>query len=89
MTPRELEELRAFIDKNLARGFTQPVKSRMVSPVLFLEKKDGSLRLCVDYHMLNAICVENVYPLLLMKDMLNHIAKGKLLPKLNLREAYY
>lgn len=49
MTPSELEELRASIDKNLARGFIQQVKSCIVAPVLFREKKDGSLRLCIDY----------------------------------------
>lgn len=45
MTPRELEELRAFIDKNLAKGFMQQAKSCIVAPVLFWEKKDGSLTL--------------------------------------------
>lgn len=47
MTPSELEELRWYIDKNLARGFIQPSRSHMVVPVLFREKKDGALHLCV------------------------------------------
>lgn len=49
MTPRELEELKAFIDKNLASGFIQQAKSCIVAPILFQEKKDGSLKLCIDY----------------------------------------
>lgn len=89
MTHQELEELQIFLDKNLARGFIQPVKSSMAAPVLFREKKDGSLRLCIDYCRLNVICMENVYPLPVMKDMLGHLAKGKLFTKLDLREAYY
>lgn len=49
MTPRDLKELRDFIDKNLARGFIQAAKSHVAALVLFKEKKDGSLRLCVDF----------------------------------------
>lgn len=61
----------SFIDKNLARGFIQPSRSQVAALVLFREKKDGSLCLCVDYHGLNAVCMENVYPLPLIKDMLS------------------
>lgn len=89
MTPRELEELRVLIDKKLARGFIQLVKSHMAAPILFHKKKDGSLRLCVDYCGLSAICMENVYPLPLVKDMLIHLAKGKIFTKLDLTESYY
>lgn len=89
MTPRELEELMAFTDKNLTRGFIQPAKLWMAVHMVFREKKDGSLRLCVDYWGLNAIYIENVYPLPLMKDMLSFFAKGKYFIKLDLREAYY
>lgn len=89
MIPRELDELWPFIDKNLAQSFIQPVKSCMAIPVLFQEKKDGSLHLCMDYHGLNDICMENIYPLPLMKDMLAHLAKGRIFIKLDLREIYY
>lgn len=89
MTPREMEELRSFLDKNLARGFTQPAKSRMTTTVLFKEKKDGSLGLCEDFQGINGVCVENMYPLLLMKDMLGYPATGRVFTKVDLREAYY
>lgn len=78
MTLRELGELQTFIDKNLERRFMQPAQSRVAATVLFQEKEDESLHLCVDYRGLNAVCMENVYPLLLMKDMLAHLAKGKI-----------
>lgn len=66
------------------RGFIQPAKLRMAAPMLFKEK-GGSLRLCIDYRGLNCICVENMYSLLLMRDMLGYLAKGKIFTKLDLR----
>lgn len=64
----------------------------MEAPVLFWEKKDGTLQLCpcIEGSMkCVCVCVKNVYPLPLMKDMLAHLAKGKIFTKLELREAYY
>jgi hypothetical protein len=49
----ELEILRKFIDENLAMGFIQPTRSSHGAPILFIKKKDGSLRLCVDFRGLN------------------------------------
>lgn len=60
MMPSEMEELRKFIGKYLVRGFIQPAKSRIAAPGLF-KKKDGSLRMCVNYRGINAICVKNMY----------------------------
>lgn len=88
MTPREMEELQGFIEKNLASGFIQAAKSKMVAPMLFKEKKHGSLRLCVDYRGLNCICAQNMYPFPLMWDMLGYLSKEMIFSKLDLREAY-
>ena len=49
LSPVELEALRTFIDENLHFGFIRPTSSSHAAPVLFIKKKDGSLRLCVDY----------------------------------------
>ncbi|KAK9395824.1 retrotransposon-derived protein PEG10 [Crotalus adamanteus] len=89
MSPLEMEEMQRYVNKNLARGFIERAKSSVGAPVLFKEKKDGSLRLCVDYKGLNAVSVENKYPLPLLKDLLTHLAKGSVFTKLDLREAYY
>ncbi|KAK9412177.1 hypothetical protein NXF25_003352 [Crotalus adamanteus] len=89
MTFAELQEMRKYLDKNLARGFIEPAHSRIAAPVIFQGKKDGGLRLCVDFWGLNAVCIEQVYPLPLMKDLLTHLAAGKIFTKLDLREAYY
>lgn len=89
MTPRELEELCCFIDKNLKQVFFPMAQPRVAAPVLFCDKNDGSLCLSVHHRELNTMCVENVYPLPLMKDMLAHLAKEKTFTKLELQEAYY
>lgn len=57
--------------------------------MLFKEKKNGLMRLCVDFRGIKTVCVENTYPLSLMKDMLSHLEKGKVFTKLDLREAFY
>ena len=89
MSPREMRELRDFLDKNLQRGFIRPTTSHMAAPVLFVKKKDGTLRLCTDYRGLNAISTSNAYPLPLIKDLLAQAGKGKIFTKLDIREAYY
>lgn len=89
LIPREMEEVRDFRAKKLARGFIQPAKSQVAALVLFKEKKDRLLRLCMDFCGINGVCVENIYPVPLMKDMLGNISKGKIFTKLDLGEAYY
>lgn len=56
---------------------------------MLFREKDVSLHVCVDYRGLNTVCMENVYPLPLMKDMLAHLSKGKIFSKLHLQEVYY
>ncbi|KAJ1044694.1 hypothetical protein NDA10_001321 [Ustilago hordei] len=53
--PKEMAELRKYLDENLAKGFIHPSKSLARPPVLFVPKKDGGLRLCMDYCSLNEI----------------------------------
>jgi len=65
----ELEVLQKFLEENLARGWIRPSESPAVSPVIFIPKKDRSLRLCVDYQGLNKITVKNRYPLPLISEI--------------------
>lgn len=81
--------MRHNIKKNLARGFIQPARFRIAAPVLFRSKKDVGLCLCVDFCRINGVCVEHIYPLSLMKDMLTRLAEGRIFTKQDLREVYY
>jgi hypothetical protein len=62
-----------FIKENLAKGYIVPSKLPMASPVFFVKKKDGKLRLIQDYHKLNAITILNCYPLPLATDIINKL----------------
>ncbi|KAJ1596274.1 hypothetical protein NDA14_002670 [Ustilago hordei] len=86
--PKEMSELRRYLDENLEKGFIRPSKSPAQSPVLFVPKKDGGLRLCVDYRGLNEITVKNRAPLPLIKEQLFLLRKARIYTKLDLRAAY-
>ncbi|UTT90604.1 hypothetical protein NDA17_003647 [Ustilago hordei] len=86
--PKEMSELRRYLDENLEKGFIRPSKSPARSPVLFVPKKDGGLRLCVDYRGLNEITVKNKAPLPLIEEQLFLLRKARIYTKLDLRAAY-
>jgi hypothetical protein len=67
----ELQALCDYLTENLTKGFIQHSKSPAGAPILFVKKKDGSLRLCVDYHGLNKITKKNRYPLPLISGLLD------------------
>jgi len=71
LSPVELSALWTFIDENLNTGFIHPTTSSHAAPVLFVKKKDGSLRLCVDFRGLNKITKKDSYPLPLISDLLD------------------
>jgi len=72
----------------LERGWIHPSKSPFGSPILFVKKPDGSLRLCVDYRRLNAMTVKNRYPLPLISELIDRIKNAKYYMKLDLRGAF-
>ena len=69
-------------------GRIQPSKSPMASPVFFVKKKDGSLRLVQDYRKLNDMTIKNSYPLPLISDIINKLKKAKYFTKLDVRWGY-
>ena len=85
----ELQTLREFIDENLAIGFIRPTRSPCGAPVLFIKKKDGSLRLCVDFRGLNKITKKDRYPIPLIADLLDAPKKARIYTKIDLRHAYH
>jgi len=89
LSQEELAALRKFIDENLTTGFIRPSRSPHGAPVLFIRKKDGSLRLCVDFRGLNRISKKDRYPLPLISDLLDAPRKARVYTKIDLRHAYH
>jgi hypothetical protein len=89
LSPRELVALKEFLEKNLAKRFIQESKSLTSAPILFALKKDGSLRLYVNYQGLNAITIKNRYPLLFISKIINQVQRACYFSKINLKNAYY
>lgn len=89
LSPAELEVLREYIQENLDKGFIRHSKSPAGAPVLFVPKKDGGLRLCVDYRGLNAITIKNRYPLPLIGEIMDRVSGSTWFSKIDLKDAYY
>ena len=88
LSEKELAALRENLDENLKKGFIVPSESPAGAPILFVKKKDGSLRLCVDYRGLNSITTKNRYPLPLIPELLDRLRTAKIFSKIDLRGAY-
>jgi hypothetical protein len=71
LLPRELIVLKEFLEENLAKGFIREFKSLAGALILFVLKKDGSLRLCVNYQGLNAITIKNRYSLSFISEIID------------------
>ena len=84
----ELKVIKNFIDEYLAKGFIRPSQSPAGSPIVFAKKKDGSLRLCVDYRGLNKITKRNRYPLPRIDELLDRLSKAKIFSKIDLKSGY-
>ena len=85
LSASEQKELDAFLKENLETGRIHPSKSPMASPVFFVKKKDGALRLVQDYRALNAMTVKNKYPLLLIPELIVKLHGAKYFMKLDIR----
>ena len=89
MAPAELKELKDQLQDLLAKGFIRPSVSPWGAPVLFVKKKDGSMRLCIDYRELNKVTVRNRYPLPRIDDLFDQLAGAKWFSKIDLRSGYH
>ena len=87
-SPPELEMMRGELDKLLASGAIQPSRSPYGAPVVFIKKKEGDLRMCVDYRALNKITIKNKYPIPRIDDMMDQIQGAKIFTKIDLRSGY-
>jgi len=69
----ELAELKVPLQELLDKGFIRPSNSPLGAPVLFVKKKDGTLRLCIDYRQLNKVTAKNRYPLPRIDDLFDQL----------------
>jgi hypothetical protein len=89
MSHEELKKLKVQLEKLLAKGYIKSSKSPYGAPVLFVHKKDGTLRMCVDYRALNKATVKNWYPLLRIDDLFDYLSGTKVFNRIDLCSGYY
>ncbi|KAA3480774.1 DNA/RNA polymerases superfamily protein [Gossypium australe] len=89
MAPKELVELKAQIQELLDRGFIRPSVSPWGAPVLFVKKKDGTMRMCIDYRQLNKLTIKNKYPLPRIDDLFDQLKGAAVFSKIDLRSGYH
>jgi hypothetical protein len=89
LSEKELEVLRKYLEDSLSKGWIRRSISPAGAPILFVPKKDGGLRLCVDYRGLNKVTRKNRHPLPLISETLDRLGKAVIYTKLDLKDAYY
>ena len=89
MAPAELQELKIQLKEMLDKGFIRPSVSPWGAPVLFVKKKDDSLRLCIDYRLLNQVTIKNKYPLPRIDDLFDQLKTVGVFSKIDLRSGYH
>src|SRR5277367_2289641 len=85
----EMDELKKQLTDLLAKGFIRPSTSPFGAPVLFVHKKEGSLKLCVDYRALNKITIKNRYPLPRIEELMDCLAGAQYFTKIDLYSGYH
>ena len=89
MVPTELKELKEQLQELLDKGFIRPSSSPWGAPVLFVKKKDGTMRMCIDYRQLNKVTIKNRYPLPRIDDLFDQLQGASHFSKINLRSGYH
>ncbi|KAJ9557239.1 hypothetical protein OSB04_011853 [Centaurea solstitialis] len=89
LAPSEMQELSNQLQELLDKGFIRPSSSPWGAPVLFVKKKDGSFRMCIDYRELNKITIKNRYPLPRIDDLFDQLQGATYFSKIDLRSGYH
>jgi hypothetical protein len=89
MSTLELKELQLQLEELLKKGYIHPSMSPWGAPVLFVKKKDGTLRLCIDFRQLNKVTIKNKYPLSRIDNIFDQLKGAKIFSKIDLRSGYH
>ncbi|KAD6120027.1 hypothetical protein E3N88_11298 [Mikania micrantha] len=89
LAPSEMQELSNQLQELLDKGFIRPSFSPWGAPVLFVKKKDGTFRMCIDYRELNKLTVKNRYPLPRIDDLFDQLQGSSFYSKINLHSGYH
>jgi hypothetical protein len=89
MSTPELKELKLHLEEILKKGYIRPSVSPWGALVLFVKKKDGTLRLCIDFRQLNKVTIKNKYPLSRIDDLFDQLKDAKIFSKIDLRSGYH
>ncbi|GJS98048.1 putative reverse transcriptase domain-containing protein [Tanacetum coccineum] len=89
LAPSEMQELSNQLQELTDRGFIRPSTSPWGAPVLFVKKKDGSFRMCIDYRELNKLTIKNRYPLPRIDDLFDQLQGSSVYSKIDLRSGYH
>ncbi|GJT43889.1 putative nucleotidyltransferase, ribonuclease H [Tanacetum coccineum] len=89
LAPSELEELSGQLKELQDKGFIRPSSSPWGAPILFIKKKDGSFRMCIDYRELNKLTIKNRYPLPRIDDLFDQLQGSQFFLKIDLRSGYH
>ncbi|GJS13311.1 reverse transcriptase domain-containing protein [Tanacetum coccineum] len=89
LAPSEMKELAEQLQELTDKGFIRPSSSPWGAPVLFVKKKDGSFRMCIDYRELNKLTVKNRYPLPRIDDLFEQLQGSSVYSKIDLRSGYH
>ncbi|GKF30373.1 hypothetical protein Tco_0100171 [Tanacetum coccineum] len=89
LAPSELKELSKQLQELSDKGFIRPSSSPWGAPVLFVNKKDGSFKMCIDYRELNKLTVKNRYPIPRIDDLFDQLQGSSIYSKIDLRSGYH
>ncbi|GJV50385.1 putative reverse transcriptase domain-containing protein [Tanacetum coccineum] len=89
LAPSEMQELFVQFQELQDKGFIRPSHSSWGAPVLFVKKKDGALRMCIDYKELNKLTIKNRYPFPRIDDLFDQLQGARYLSKIDLRPGYH
>ncbi|GJY09371.1 putative reverse transcriptase domain-containing protein [Tanacetum coccineum] len=84
-----MQELSAQLQELIKKGYIRPSSSPWGASVLFVKKKDGSFRMCIDYRQLNKLIVKNRYPLPRIEDLFDQLQGSSVYSKIDLRSGYH